>query len=86
LESVACIEILIEKSRHIVSVEAQHSTIVGFALGPRLRKTLSPHALSEPLVTGSLKSAMLTLLKYKTSVVYADGRETDLTGQQAYAL
>ena len=30
--------------------------------------------------------AMLNLLKFKTSAAYADGRATDLTGQQAYAL
>ena len=30
--------------------------------------------------------AMLNLLKFSTSAAYADGRETDLTGQQAYAL
>ena len=30
--------------------------------------------------------AMLNLLKFKTAAVYADGRATDLTGQQAYAL
>ena len=29
---------------------------------------------------------MLNLLKFKTSAAYADGRATDLTGQQAYAL
>ena len=30
--------------------------------------------------------AMLNLLKFKTAAVYGDGRATDLTGQQAYAL
>jgi len=30
--------------------------------------------------------AMLNLLKFKTSGAYADGRATDLTGQQAYGL
>ena len=29
---------------------------------------------------------MLNLLKFRDRAVYADGRETDLTGQQAYAL
>ena len=29
---------------------------------------------------------MLNLLRFKPRAVYADGRETDLTGQQAYAL
>jgi hypothetical protein len=28
--------------------------------------------------------AMLNLLKYKDRASYADGRETDLTGEQAY--
>jgi uncharacterized protein (DUF1330 family) len=30
--------------------------------------------------------AMLNLLKYKDRASYADGRETDLTGEQAYGL
>lgn len=30
--------------------------------------------------------SMLNLLKFKEKATYADGRETDLTGQQAYSL
>ena len=40
--------------------------------------------LLESDVTGPV--AMLNLLKFKEKAEYADGRETDLTGQEAYGL
>jgi uncharacterized protein (DUF1330 family) len=44
-----------------------------------------PHQI-QPFITTEGPVCMVNLLKYRAKAVYEDGRETDLSGEQAYGL